>query len=1027
MNDANVTRMTELVYRRLNDPIHLFGRDLPATLWYVILPLVLLVAFFYVGWMYVKDSRTVGPWWATLLGLLRSAVYVLLAGVFLLPAYQTWEQTEIRSKVLVVFDVSHSLTAVVDDVPGEGVSPASLPTRQDKVLRFLMDEKVGFLAGLEKKNPVTVYRFASQKDENFLHLAEGAALTREEREERLNDPKAAEAAPEPRPLRPEMWSAWLRPQAAVTAPDDWDEADKARLARLVESNRKLAAAGFFSGTSLSDSLLAVLNREASNMLQGIVVFTDGRSTQGAVQAFNDLKQRCESANPKIPVFVVGVGEARPQIRLEIADLRAPGQVQPDDPWRAAVEVYGEGLADQEFPVFLDVTHTKKGRDGKEEPLPLFLVEADDGKGAARKEPRAEVPLGNQVTLKPAAPPKFDRSTPPRATVEFTLEPAALAAAAGVALDPKKKWELGETLEGELRLRARVPRDKREVFLAKEHVSDAADVRVLKRPLRVLLFASAPTRDYQFVRTLFVREAEKKRAELTIHLQTPPGRAERRMGIVQDVPPERLLPSFPDRLDSDKAEDRLLDLSEYDVIIAFDPDWTQLTDQQLKLVDRWVEKGGGLVLLGGPINTLQLARPGSNKERLKPILDLYPVVLKDIRIEEMDRSATDPWPLNFEGATPEMEFLRLDEGGEKGPPPFLSDWQEFFYGPNRTGPVLRGFYTYYPVESAKAGTLVVARFGDPQAKLKDGTTQMPYLVTTDPASGRRVVWIGSGETWRLRQYREAFHERFWTKLARYAGARNQGRLNRRITLNMGRVFTANRPVDVEVKVEARGDEPAGRGDRAPKIFVQLPTGVPEGAMKTEVEMRAKPGRDGEYTATLRPPLPGEYGLQVKLPDPRDPGRYLEADSVSQRITVKEANPEMDNTRPDFDTMYRLASPAAEVVARMTDDAARQELRRRLAPPKLEQPAEKAASPEPGAAPEESFRLYFDLQNAELIPACMVTKQDTRRSRGPVQDLWDEGFTLWENSAGQPVKMSYVLVAAVGLLSLEWLTRKLLRLA
>ena len=38
--------------------------------------------------MYVKDSRGVGPCWATFLGLLRGAVYVILALVFLLPAWQ---------------------------------------------------------------------------------------------------------------------------------------------------------------------------------------------------------------------------------------------------------------------------------------------------------------------------------------------------------------------------------------------------------------------------------------------------------------------------------------------------------------------------------------------------------------------------------------------------------------------------------------------------------------------------------------------------------------------------------------------------------------------------------------------------------------------------------------------------------------------------------------------------------------------------------------------------------------------------
>jgi hypothetical protein len=54
--------------------------------------------------------------------------------------------------------------------------------------------------------------------------------------------------------------------------------------------------------------------------------------------------------------------------------------------------------------------------------------------------------------------------------------------------------------------------------------------------------------------------------------------------------------------------------------------------------------------------------------------------------------------------------------------------------------------------------------------------------------------------------------------------------------------------------------------------------------------------------------------------------------------------------------------------------------------------------------------------------------THRSRGPIKDQWDEGVTLWEREPPQPpVTVSYVLLAAVGLLSVEWLIRKLLRLA
>ncbi len=1024
MNDTTPARITEQVYRRLEEPVRLFGRDLrPDVFWISVLVLVLLAAFAYVGLMYARDSRSVGPWWAAFLGLLRSAVYVILAGVFLLPAIQTWEETEVRSKVLVLFDVSGSVTAVVDDLPDDRTPIEKLPTRQDKVLRFLADEKVGFLAGLERKNPLTVARFAGKIDPNPWYFADGRNWTQEEREAALNDPERKGELPEPQRLQQEFWAAWLKPTATVTPPEDWNEADKKRLEHLVQSNQKLAAAGFFGGTNLADAVLALLNREVNSMVQGVVVFTDGRSTlSSGRQNLDDLQQRARAAG--IPIFVVGVAKERPQVRVEIVDLRVPGLVQPEDKFRAVVEVYGEGLPDKQFDVALDVTHTKKGKGGKEEALPVTLVEVP-GKAKA-DEKGQEIDLGPKVTLRPTAPPKFDRSTPPRAEVEFAVDAAALAQAAGVTLPAGKKFEIGETGEGELRFRARVPKDKLEVFAGKEHQSDAADLRVIKRPLRVLLFASAPTRDYQFVRTLLVREAEKKRAELTIHLQLPPGRTERRTGVVQDVPPDRLLPVFPDRLDaaSDKPDEKLLDLAEYDVIIAFDPDWTQLSDAQIKLLEKWVDKGGGLIVTGGPINTLQLARPGANKDKLKPILDLYPIVPKDIRIDEMDRRTDNPWPLVFEAAAPDMEFLKLDEGDEKGPPPFLSDWHEFFFGPttDRKAPAVRGFFNYYPAESTKAGAQVVARFGDPQAKLKDGVTQQPWLVLSDPNSGRRVIWIASGETWRLRQYRETFHERFWTKLTRYAGARNQGKLAKRIQINMGRSFTADRPLEIDATIDAKGGEPLSRNARPPRVLFKPPVGVTDREFPAEVEMRPKPGqgREGQFVARVQPRTPGEYGLEIKVPDT--------GDSETWRFTVKEANPEMDNTRPDVDAMWRLASPAKMALERMTDEAAKTKLRDSLQRPKLEKDGDHPLAVE--NIGDAGMRLYFEVdRNADLIPSCMNTKKDVRRSRGPIVDQWDAGFDLpwWTDSSGEPVKMSYVLAAVVGLLSLEWLTRKLLRLA
>jgi hypothetical protein len=746
-------------------------------------------------------------------------------------------------------------------------------------------------------------------------------------------------------------------------------------------------------------------------VQGIVIVTDGRSTEGSPKMFSDIETRAKSA--RISIFVVGVGQERPQVKIDIVDLRVPEQVQPEDKFRAVVEVQGEGLPDKPVKVFLDITHTVKDKNGKDVDVDLTLTEQVNTSNPEEK--RAKLTLGTKkLTLEPSAPVVFDRSSPPRATVEFAIDAAAFAKAAHIDLESGeaagKKWELSETGEGELHFRVRVPRDSQEAFAAPEHVTEPAVLRVIKRPLRVLLFASSATRDYQFLRSILVREKDKNRAEVSIYLQLPPGVTERRGGIVQDVPADRLLGQFPTRLEAGNQEDQLYALDQYDVIVAFDPDWTQLSESQLKMVGRWVENGGGLIAVGGPINTVGLARPKSHAAKLKPILDLYPVILTDVRITNFDRDTRDPWPLDFTGATPDMEYLKLDESGETK---FLSDWEAFFYGADgkKGGTSVRGFYSYYPVEKAKTTSVVVARFTDPRSKLKDNSLQ-PYLVTTSPSSNRRVVWLGSGEIWRLRSFRVPYHERFWMKLLRYAGSNNMSRVNKRIRLYMGSTHIANKPIEFEGKFEGKEGEPLAPGPKAPTVKLSPPPGLSDNVVPKPFEMKAKPNGEGWFSGRFQVRAAGDYTLTVKNPET--------GDALTHRFSVKEANPEMDNTRPDFQTMYELASEADDVLGRM-GDAERQELKRRLQRPRIE------AAPQ-NEPKDDKMRLYFDLGNAHLIPTCMRPDVQTLRNRGPIQDLWDDGFVVWEREAPyQPIKMSYILVAVVGLLSLEWLTRKLLRLA
>src|SRR5437870_3717449 len=117
--DTNSTQETQFVFRRLEEALHLFGREAdPYWFWILLLLLVVGAGFTYVAWMYKRDSQSVGWRWASLLAVLRCCVYAILAMVFLLPAWQTWERTESHSKVVLAFDVSGSM-GNKDDLPTE--------------------------------------------------------------------------------------------------------------------------------------------------------------------------------------------------------------------------------------------------------------------------------------------------------------------------------------------------------------------------------------------------------------------------------------------------------------------------------------------------------------------------------------------------------------------------------------------------------------------------------------------------------------------------------------------------------------------------------------------------------------------------------------------------------------------------------------------------------------------------------------------------------------------------------------------
>src|SRR5205814_3044364 len=91
------------------------------------------------------------------------------------------------------------------------------------------------------------------------------------------------------------------------------KAERTKLAARVNTAKTI-----LQGTNVVDSVIAAVNREAPNMVQGIIVISDGRGNLGSDSGFTELRERATSE--KIPIFTVAVGEDRQAPAIAITDL-----------------------------------------------------------------------------------------------------------------------------------------------------------------------------------------------------------------------------------------------------------------------------------------------------------------------------------------------------------------------------------------------------------------------------------------------------------------------------------------------------------------------------------------------------------------------------------------------------------------------------------------------------------------------------------------------------------------------------------
>ncbi|HVT29951.1 MAG TPA: hypothetical protein VHE81_18180 [Lacipirellulaceae bacterium] len=537
-------------------------------------------------------------------------------------------------------------------------------------------------------------------------------------------------------------------------------------------------------TRLGEALAEELRLYHDAPLAGLVVISDGAQNAG----IDPSAAIATAREANVPLFTIGVGSAAARRNIAIRDLVVPTRAFPRDTLNVTGYLQANGYAGQT----VDVELTRR--------------RSQDKSGVGTPIASKHVTLGHDGEMVPVS---FDLEPSQPGTFVFKLHVKAPAD------------------DGN-------PRDNER----------EAEVEVVDRKTRVLLFASGPMRDYQFLRNQLHRDSTMI---VDVLLQTA------QPGISQDA--HAILDHFPSTAE---------ELYKYDCIVAFDPDWTKLDATQVELVEKWVsEEAGGLIAVAGPIQTPRWIR---STEHAK-LRDLYPVEFQNrlTLLDDAQYSGAQAWPLTFDRAGREAKFLWLAKTAEESE----AAWDSF-----------PGVYGFYGVKGAKPGATVYARFSDPEV----GVTQRPVYFAGQFYGAGRVFYMGSGELWRLRSVDPGYFEVLYTKLIRHV---SEGRILRGSSRGALLVERDRYQLGETVVLRARLSDPQHKPLSVPSVTAQLVR--PDGTIEP-IRLSAQTDRPGMYVGQTTVMQEGTYQLALSIPDSSEEplSRYIQVRVPDLERTHAERN-------------------------------------------------------------------------------------------------------------------------------------------
>ncbi len=351
------------------------------------------------------------------------------------------------------------------------------------------------------------------------------------------------------------------------------------------------------------------------------------------------------------------------------------------------------------------------------------------------------------------------------------------------------------------------------------------VKVVRKRVRALLVAGYPAPEVQFLRNALLRDSA---IEFASWLQSASEGYEQSGHRPIRRPPANLA-----------------ELSQYDVVILFDPDMAALGSAWSEMLQKFVgSAGGGLVFIAGETNARALLAAGSEAPGPGGVDNSWLRVLPVVSDPGLYQSTADVQLSSRESWTLEL----TPEGQADAIFHFADD-------PAKNREILAslpGMFWHCPVTRAKPAATVLAVHGDPRMR---STLGRHVLLATQRYGPGQSVFIGFDSTYRWRYLHEAYFDGFWARLVDRVGRSKA--LGGRYPFVLSTDKSSYRPGDQAV-LRAEWIQAAGEAIAPSQLKGEVEG--PDG-QTTAIDLQAPADKEGMLSAALPVDQPGTYMVRV----------------------------------------------------------------------------------------------------------------------------------------------------------------------